>query len=261
MTWLFILAVVVAVGGFLVARRKPAKQLTAGGDWRPALEAAAQTLGGRPALSGGEAELRAEHQGLTVTVKLRGDVAVAECPLHPGAAAARIYLASGAAEPPTDIAHFPVVTLPPAYALDPPVVLRSDDSATALAFADRAPTELLALLRSPPRAVEILVRGGSLRLTVRGLQSRAEAVEEVVKTTANLASYLGGDRGASEASTRQLPARAAAPEVCALCSGERRPGVDWVRCRRCGSLHHAECWNTAQHCAKPDCGAAISDPA
>ncbi len=258
LTWLFIVAVVVVLAGVVVSRKKP-KQLAAGGDWRPAIEAAAQSLGGRPALSSGESQLRAEHEGLPVTVQLRDDVAGAECALHPGAQGARIYLASGAAEPPTDIAHFPDVALPPAYALDPPVVLRSDDASAALAFADQAPTALLELLRTRPRATEVLVRGGTLRLTLRGLRPQSSTVEEIVRSAARLAGVLGGDRARSEASIKSLPARATGPETCALCSGERRPEVAWVRCRRCGSLHHAECWNTAQHCAKPGCGSALSD--
>lgn len=258
MGWLVIVALVVVIVGVAVSRKKPA-QLTAGPGWQPAIDAAAQSLGGRPALSGGEAQLRAEHGGVTVTVKMRDDVAFAECPLHPGAGAARIYLASGAAEPPTDIAHFPEVTLPPAYALDPPVVLRSDDPAAALAFAEGAPPVLLELLRVRPRAIEALIRGGTTRLTLRGVRPQASTIEELVRVTARLAALLGGDEAASARATKAIPAATPARETCALCSGERRPEVAWVKCRRCGSLHHAECFDTAKHCAKADCGGVLAD--
>jgi hypothetical protein len=262
MEWILLIVLAVAAAGawmFTSARRR-ARALPAragGADWRPAIEAAARSLGGRPALAGADAELRAEHEGLTVTVKVRGTDVSAEASLHAGAKPLRIYLGAGGAAPPSDFAHVPEAELPPAFALEPPVVLRSDDAPRAVAFAEAGAMDLVRVQREAgARSVDVLARGGSIRVGVYGARPAPEAIEALVQTATRLAGRLGGDealpRGA--ASTKQLPAKIPAVESCALCGGARRPGVEWVVCARCGSPHHAECWNTATGCSKAGCG-------
>lgn len=262
--WIILVLIAVTAGVVVVARRRR-KAIGPGAGaidsgWRPAIAAAATSLGGRPSIAGGTAEMRAEQEGVTVTLRVRGDVATADAPLYPNSKAPRIYLASGLEKPSQDLGYMPETPLPPAFALDPPVMLRTDGAEEAVKFAEANALELAKLERdSGARSIEVLVRGGSLELTLRNARASTDIAERMVRTSARLVAWLGGNRALAEASTKQIPA-ATVKIACALCGGERRPGVDWVKCTNCGSPHHAECWNTAHECAREGCGGTRAEP-
>lgn len=263
MEWLILVAAVVAALGYWKTRSSGPRQLGPGAavQWRPAVEEAALSLSGRPAYAGTTAQLRAEHEGLTVTLKIEGDELQGEAPQYPGSAPLRVFLGASGATAPSDFLHVPELELPPAFSLDPPTSLRSDEPARALAFVDDAARELVTAVRDARgTSVSVLCRGGTVRLTVRGAKPSTRAVESALRCTARLSTLLGGDRARAEASLAQLPAPAPRAVTCALCGGERRPGVAWVSCRRCGAAHHTECWSATQLCAATDCGSATSDP-
>ena len=264
---LVVLLIASAVGGYLLLRRGKRRA-----EWRPALEGAARALGGRASVGAllDQPEVRAEVDGLVVTLKLRhverGSahvIAAAEASL-PGAGTERLYLGWGLKKAPEDLGYIPEVPLPPAFGLEPPVHLRSDLGDRAARFAEASVLELAGLKREAHAdAVEVLIRGGSIRLAVHGLRPTDAASERLVRTTARLARIFAGDRALPEPEVKQLgPSSSAAPAVdrCGLCSGERRAGVPWVRCTRCNTPHHAECWQTATGCSKEGCGGAISEP-
>jgi hypothetical protein len=146
MKLLILLFLIIAAAGFVFVRsRRP--RLAAGASWAPAIESAARTLAGRPAISGGEAQLRAEFEGVTVTVKVRDDVAIAEAPLYPAAKELRLVLSSGLTASSEDVSYIPEVPLPPAFGLDPPVLFRSDDAARAVPIAEESVLDLSRLQR------------------------------------------------------------------------------------------------------------------
>ncbi|MBI2375231.1 MAG: hypothetical protein HYV07_14640 [Deltaproteobacteria bacterium] len=264
MEWLVVLAVLAVSGAVaFVARRGRKKELTAGAsyDWKAAVEASAAQLGGRPAFSGATAQLRAEHLSLTVTVKVEGQTLLAETTQYPDAKPARIFLGASGAVPQSDFAHVPDVELPPAFSLDPPTLLKSDEAARAVGFANGAARDLtLAGRESRAKSASVLCRGGSVTLTLASAQPSPQALITAVEVTARLSGLLGGDAKKAEAALAQLPEPASAKVICAFCGGDRRPEVSWVRCQRCQSPHHAECWATTGHCAKPDCTSAFSEP-
>lgn len=256
--WLLLIVVAVVMGLRFIRRRS----LTSGANlWAKPIETAAASLKGRPAIAGGDAELRAEAEGVTVTVKTRGSLLTAEAPLYPEAKEVRIYLASGIEKTPQDLTYLPEAALPPAFGLDPPVILRSDDPLRAAQLAEGSVLDLSGAQReASARAVEVLIRGGTLRLALHGAAEKAAAIERAVSAAARLVVRLGGNRQLAEASIKQLPASTPAIPTCTLCGGQQRPGVAWVKCRRCGSPHHKECWDSAHHCSKEGCGDTHAEP-
>lgn len=260
MTFLILLVVIAAVAGFLVVRSSRPR-LGAGGSWAPAIEASARTLAGRRAISGGEAELRAELEGVTVTVKVRDDLAIAEAALYPGAKDLRLILSTGLAASSEDVAYIPEVPVPPAFGLDPPVLFRSDDAERAVRIAEESVLDLSRLQREAQgTSVELFVRGGSVKLIVRGARAASATIEALAPVAARIVARVGGDRALAEVKLAQIPKAAPRVEICAFCGGERRAGVEWVKCEVCGSPHHAECWNSTHTCSKAGCGSARSTP-
>ena len=262
MIWAILIVVAVAgVAVFAATRRRPRRLAQGTQSWKAAISAAAESLSGRPALAGPGGELRAEANGSTVTAKVGPDLATADASLFPGAPQIRMYLATGIETVPEDLTYIPEAALPPAFGLDPPVLLRSDDADKAVQVAE---TSVLPLsgLKQAARAdsLELLVRGDTLTVRLRGAEPSAEAVEHLIRTTAGLAHQFGGDPGDGPALIKQLPAKAEGPKKCTFCDGQRRPGVDWVECVRCESPYHAECWTTLRECSKPGCGSVESKP-
>lgn len=259
MTFIIILVLVAAAAGFLIVRSSRRPRLGAGDSWAPAIEASARTLSGRRAISGGEAELRAELEGVTVTVKVKDDVAIAEAALYPGAKDLRLILSSGLTASSEDVSYIPEVPVPPAFGLDPPVLFRSDDAARAVQIAEESVLDLSRLQREAGgSSVELFVRGGSVKLTVRGARATSATIEALAPVAAHLVARVGGDRALAEVKLAQIPKAAPRVETCAFCGGERRAGVAWVKCEACASPHHAECWNSTHTCSKAGCGSARS---
>ncbi|MBI4819717.1 MAG: hypothetical protein HY791_25815 [Deltaproteobacteria bacterium] len=265
MEWIAVVAIFVvsAVIALVVRKNQQQKLLTAGGaaDWKQAIEAAAQELGGRAAFAGATAQLRAEQEGLTITLKVEGDQLIAETTQYPDSKPIRIFLGASGAQPPSDFAHVPELELPPAYSLDPPVQLRSDEPTAAVDFANGAARELSEAAREAKAAsASVLCRGGTVRLSLRGGRPSTAAVVSAIGTAARLSGLLGGDRAKAEVALKQIPSPSASKVTCALCGGDRRPEVPWVVCQRCRSPHHEECWTTAQRCARAGCGGTVSEP-
>ncbi len=260
---LAVLALAVIGGGVAYATRSrralPASTSSPVDDWRAPFQAAAELLGGRVAVAGKDVQLRAEAGGVTVTVTVLGGALVAEAPLLPGAPLARVFLGGGGTQPPSDFLHVPERPLPPAYSVEPPVSLRSDDAARATAFAEAAAPSLNAHARATrTHAISVLVRGGTTRLEATRATPSVDALSSAVSRAAELVALLGGDAAAAAARLAQLPARVEGTTVCALCGGERRPGVAWVKCKRCGASHHAECFPIGGACAR--CENVVSEP-
>jgi len=250
------------VGGVVFALLRGRRgKLDSGASWGPAIEAAAKSLAGRPAITGNDAQLRAEIEGVTVTVKVQDDQAIAEAALYPGAKELRLILSSGLATSSEDVAYIPEVPVPPAFGLDPPVILRSDDAARAIAIAEASVVDFGVLQREArAKSVELFVRGGSVRLAVRGARVAAPTIEALAPATARIVVRVGGDRALAEAKVAQIPREAPGIETCAFCGGERRAGVAWVRCDACASPHHAECWDSTKTCSKQGCGSKAATP-
>jgi hypothetical protein len=260
---LAVLALAALGGGVAYATRNrralPASTSSPVDDWRAPFAAAGELLGGRVAVAGKDVQLRAEAGGVTVTVTVLGGALVAEAPMLPGAPLARVFLGGGGAQAPSDFVHVPERPPPPAYSVEPPVSLRSDDAARATAFAEAAAPSLNAHARATrTMAVSALIRGGSLRLEAVRATPSVDALSSAVSRAAELVALLGGDATAAAARLAQLPARAEGTVVCALCGGERRPGVAWVQCKRCGAPHHAECFPVGGACAR--CENVMSAP-
>jgi hypothetical protein len=209
-------------------------------DWRSLAAATAPQLAARASTT----EVRAELDGVTVNVRL-GDPATATAKLEEGAEKLRIFVGWDVPEIPQGLEHFPKITLPVAYTFAGEMTTAASDRDVADRFLERGAQDLIDLKNNTGgRTLALIVRGGHIEVTVAGLSPTPEAVADLAKGTAKLASRLS----LSERSAPALPAE----RRCAACMD--RGGEDWTNCTKCGAAYHRACWLKAAGCVIPGCG-------
>lgn len=262
-----LLLVVGGVGAYTLAGRSRAH-----GRFKPVLDEVARKLGGRasPATMFDSPELRAEIGGSTVTLRLQDihkaatrGTAVAEAALAEGTPPLRLYFGWDIDVIRPELLYIPEVPVPRAFAVSGRVITRADDPSVAARFADEAVTHLADVRReAEARAIEVLVRGGSLRLAVHGIQASPFMVERIVLACAHLARAAA--RAAKPgAAPEEAPSPRAAPlgdEPCGLCAERPKPGERWERCGKCRTPYHHDCVRSATGCLTPGCGDARTVP-
>ena len=166
-------------------------------DWSAAMEEAATRVGGRASVASrfDAAELRAERDGATITVRIpdlaAGDrgKAHAEAAVPASLGDSRLYFGWDVRPAPPEVAHWS--HLPAPLAADGDVELRGDDAGLAQRFADLAFVELLDIRReSEATSVELHVRGGYLHLRLAGVRRTPDMLERLVIVTGHLLQHL-----------------------------------------------------------------------
>ncbi len=245
--------------------------------WVEALELARRRLDARLSIAQ-TPELRATVEGREVMLQVRditksddSVLAISEAKLS--SEAVRLFVGWDVTRIRDDIFYIPEVPFPGVLRLEGRVNARADDPRVAERFLTLASSELVDLRKSASaRAVELLARGGTLRVAVHGLGPSANAIERAVLSTASLAGSL--ELAASGVDLppvvnvlekkivlEPIPDRtlAADPE-CTLCRGQRHPMGGFVRCRRCRSVYHARCWTQATGCIAEGCDWIRAEP-
>jgi hypothetical protein len=276
---------------FLVAGGAAAYQLASKGRaharWKPVFEDAARRLGGRASTATmfEAPELQADVEGTPVSLRLqnvhknqRRTVAVAEASLPEGLSGVRLYFGWDVTRLSRDLEYIAEIPFPRAFGLAGRVHVRADDAAVAHRFAERASADLLSLRQeSTAEAIEVLARGGSVRIAVHGLSDTAWVIERVVKVAARMAGHVNGavsGRPAPEPIAPRLPTPPPKPPEpekiepetfeearCALCSEKRVAKKGWVRCIRCSAPYHEACFLQATGCVADGCSETRSRPA
>ncbi|MBI2378847.1 MAG: hypothetical protein HYV07_32935 [Deltaproteobacteria bacterium] len=244
--------------------------------WAPAIEQARARLLARVSGGSDTPELRADLDGREVMLQLRAihspeqTVAIAETRLS--SEALRLFVGWDVTRVRDDISYIPEVPYPGPQKLSGQVTARADDPAVAERFLVHASSTLLDLRRcSAARALELLARGGLLRIAVHGLAATSLSIERTVTASVELARLL--ELAASgvelppivarpEKSVAVEPASTPKPEphACALCEGRRTPDGGFVRCKRCGTTYHAQCWRQATGCVAEGCDWIRAEP-
>jgi hypothetical protein len=292
---------------FLVAGGAAAYSFAAKGRaharWKPVLDEAARRLGGRASTATmfDAPELRAEVNGLTVTLKLqninkapRRVVSISEASLPEGMSGVRLYFGWDVTRLSRDLEYISEIPFPKAFGLEGRVIVRADDAVVAHHFAERVAIDLVDTRReASAHAVEVLARGGTVRLAVHGLLESAAVVERLVRATARITrSVVESARAPAAAAPKTPPTPPARPPsplpipepappksdsiappappppvtptveaaTCGLC-GEARTGPGaWLRCTRCKTAYHPACWHQATGCVADGCTETRSIP-
>lgn len=270
--WIIAGAAALIAGG-LAARRVSKKKVH--GDWSERLTEVAQRVGGRasPATADDHPQLRAELEGLTVTLELidihagaRGRVQT-QAGLPDPDNTSRLYLGWDALETPKDLTHIPKQTTGPTR-LEGQVELRADDAVFGARVLQGAALQLADLRREGQgRALELVLRGGYLTLIVYGLEPTTAILIRGLEVTARLAHLVDEasrgtqlPAGPSEAPALPAPASAVDPETrCELCGDTASPDTPWVRCRACGTAYHERCFLQATACLVAGCSGTHAD--
>ncbi len=190
-------ALVAAAGGVLGAgaysynlfQRAKAHKL-----WKSLLEDYTQGHPGRVSMGSifDGPEVRIDQQASTVTIKLqqvhrRAQTARASTEGSLSEVAARIYLGWDTSEVPAEMSHLSLVEYAGLERAEGEVLLRGDDSAATIRFFDAALIDLLDLRReAQAHGLEVIIRGGYLRLVVYGLSPSDYLIERLAKVHENL---------------------------------------------------------------------------
>ena len=223
--------------------------------WKPLLDEVARKLNGRasPGSMFDAPELRAELDGLTVTLRLKEihkstAQVLAESRLPESAGAVRLYFGWDVAQAPPDLAHVPRVDSREGIA-------KADDAALAARFFDRAMIDLIDVRREAnARALEVIARGGYVTLVLYGIQETTHLLERMLIVSSRLAQTIG-----AVASGTALPPPKTLDLICALCD-QPHDTKPWVQCARCEAPYHRACFEQAGSCLRPDCGSTQSRP-
>lgn len=286
--WIALGALALGGGGYVAGLMKRGRAHSA---WKKTLEEVAEKLKGKasPATMFDAPELRATVDEITVTLKLT-DIhkgpsghATAESELPEGARSVRLYLGWDVPKTPTDMEHIPQIEAR-STRVDGEVIMRADDAATGARFMKQAMIDLIDIRReAQSRAMEVIARGGYLKVVMHGVTQTSYMLERLVRTSVKLAKHLeavsqGTALPAGEEAPKALPsgeatggeapppqddgAKAEALEkdaVCGLCDDHPKPGEHWVRCVQCGTPYHKACFLQANACLS--CGETRSVPA
>ncbi|MCA9549547.1 MAG: hypothetical protein KC933_05885 [Myxococcales bacterium] len=281
--WVVLGAAALGAGGYAV------RLLTRGrahGRWSTLLAEVAQAIEGRasPASRFDNPELRAEVDGLTLTLRLydvhkgAGGRAEVQVRLPDPDDTSRLYLGWDVAETPPDLAHVPEVPYPTTLRVQGVLTARADDPVLATRVLESSLLELTDVRREAnAKQVEVVVRGGYLTLVLHGLEPTTQLLVRALKTTAALAHRVGSaakgtalpapadpvptqGSGDSEPVPAPEPLPEAGPVTCGLCGGTPSGSGAWVRCRRCRTPYHAECFQQATACLEEGCGSVRADP-
>lgn len=231
------------------------------GVWRTALEEAATKLGGRasPGTRFDTPQLRAAVDGIDVTVTVKQahksdahGVAIAETPLAEATRNIRLYFGWDVGSIREEIEHFPEVEgfIP----LEGRTHLRSDHPEVARAFVSHAAKDFSDVRREAnAHAVEVLIRGGTLRLAVHGVEQSSWMIERIVTATSRLTRGLEYFAGAPENARHVVTSAPDDNPRCELCTERRQEGTPWIACARCGATYHQTCWVQATGCLVTGC--------
>jgi hypothetical protein len=248
--------------------------------FKVAFEEVARKLGGRtsPGTIFDAPELRLTIGKSQVLLRLRGiehpdrGVAIVEVPLESSAISdhLRLYIGWDVASVPRGLEHIPEIPFP-RVGLEGRLVVRASDAPLATRFVERTVADLAEMKKDArARAIEVLIRGGSLQLAVHGVRDSSAMLERIVIASLRIQMLLGDAPEVEDArpKPRREPLKEAsapaadrieAPEVnappvpCALCTDLKKPGEAWVRCGRCRAPYHHKCFLQATGCIEKDC--------
>lgn len=263
--------------------------------WRAVLDEAAERLGAQASAGSrfDAPQLRATVAGVrvTVTVKEAYDsadkgVVVCEARLANGLEKVRLYFGWDIGKVKTEVEHIKPVNVPHAFGLTGQLNLRADDPDLGRDFFEHALNDVADVRReASAHGMEILVRGGTLRMAVHGIEQSAWLIERSVTATARLLRGVEYYCGASDSKPARGPNRPASQRTtggnvertmgpddgttegaahgtpeCTLCSEHRKPDQSWIRCARCESPYHRDCWVQATGCLAEGCAETRATP-
>lgn len=227
--------------------------------WKAVLDQVAGELGGRasPGSMFDAPELRAEVDGITVTLKLRNihksaakGSALAESKLPERAGSVRLFFGWDVAAAPPGLEHVPDVESLRTGRVEGAVIAKADDAAVAERFMERAMIDLIDVRREAnAHALEVISRGGYLTLSLHGIQETAHMLERIVIVSARLAEMMGQIASGTllEAGESAAP-EATSSAVCTVCEAAYSAGEHWVACARCAAPYHRACFEQATAC-------------
>ena len=251
--------------------------------WKDVFEEAANKLGGRASTGTrfDSPELRATVDQISIDVKLKSaykrtdkGVAVAEASLSGPCTSLRLYFGWDVGPVRRELEYIPEIPFPRAFGLRGRVSVRSDDADLANRFVQHAVNDLSDVRReAEAHGVEILVRGGTFRMAVHGIQRSSWMIERIVTAMTRLVRgvehFAGGSlpppsaRPLAPVAPRGPDAAVPAPAeeddgsfeeaTCTLCTEARKARSGWVRCNRCGAAYHHRCWAQATGCLSEGC--------
>lgn len=227
--------------------------------WKAVLDQVADQLGGRasPGSMFDAPELRAELDGITVTLKLKDihksaakGAALAESRLPERAGSVRLFFGWEVEAAPAGLEHVPDVESLRTGRVEGSVIAKADDASIAERFMDRAMIDLLDVRREAgAHALEVVCRGGYLTLTLHGIQETPHMLERIVIVSTRLAKLM--DEVAGRETLPAGPSQGGAPmssPICTVCETAGRVGEAWVACAECGAPYHAACFDQATAC-------------
>jgi hypothetical protein len=194
--WVVLGAAVLGAGGLAVRLFTRSR---AHHQWAGLLAEVAQTIEGRasPASRFDDPELRAEVDGVTVTLRLvdihkgAGGRVEAQARLLDPDETARVYLGWDVLAAPADLAHVPEVPYPNTLRVQGTLTARADQPVVVNRLLEAALLELTDVRREAnARQLEVVVRGGYLTLLLHGLEPTAHLLVRALRTTASLAHHL-----------------------------------------------------------------------
>jgi hypothetical protein len=214
------------------------------GRWATLTGEAARRLSGRASGS----EIRAEVDGLTVTVRLeesRPRGSATSTVALPGGAGARLYFGWDR-PPPPEMEHIPNVDVRTRVAGS--VVTKAEDAAFASRVIDAVITELIDVRREADAAgLSVACRGGYATLTVVGLTASPFLIERIAVVSARAARAIAGAAAGTLLTAGPVEAR-----VCTICEAGGE-GEAWVACRACAAPYHRSCFEQATACVAGGC--------
>ena len=231
--------------------------------WAHVLDEAASLLNGQASTGTrfDAPQLRTTINGTSVTITLdrpygrqRKSTAIAEANVDETAKNIRLYFAWNITDIREELKYIPELDLPYNYGLPSPHFVRSSDSEFAHKLLKLAANDITGIRReSSAHGIEFLLRAGSLRLAVHGLERSEWVLERLATAAVRIANGINTATKADGA--LQLPAqiKRSTGTKCRLCGEAFFESDDILRCDRCNTAYHQTCWRQATGCIVENC--------
>lgn len=232
-------------------------------DWASILGTAAELLNGQASTGTrfDTPQLRTTINGTSVTITLdrpyagqRRSTAIAEAQVAPEAKDTRFYFAWNITDIRDELKYIPELDIPFNYGLPSPHTVRSSDSEFANKLLKFSANDITGIRREAnAHGIEFLLRAGSLRFAVHGLDRSEWVLERLATTAVRIVNGINTAAKAEQALKLPAPKRRSSGTKCRLCQEAFLETDLMLRCDRCNAGYHQTCWRQATGCVVEKC--------
>ena len=116
------------------------------------------------------------------------------------------------------------------------------------------------LIKAGTGAISILAGGGSMGQAASHITSagftQSQAEDFLARAADAVAEQTGTGATRRSAAAESVEAGQYVGRTCPFCQNVFKPADELIKCRLCGTVHHADCWESNRGCTMIGCSAA-----